>query len=165
MKFLQWFKRSWLAQLVTIMLIIWPPLMIVSLVDFWWGVSDTSIVVMVFCGIFALVGGVFVLKHFAKNRANVPAVHWVDVFINRILLSIVLLVVLGAFSGLLVASETEAGNVSAIVFAGIGGMYMLFGWILSHIYIKQAIITEGTLKALELYNGQKRSVSYGAKQK
>ena len=162
MKFLQWFKRSWMAQLSAIMLIIWPPLLITTIVGYW-RLSDEAITVMVLCVIFALVGGIFVLKIFAKNRATVPAVHWMDVFVNRILISLAVIFVLGIMSGILVAFETETGNVSAAVFAGIGALFLIFGWILSHIYIKQAIVTEGTLKALELYNGNQRKKSYKSK--
>ncbi len=114
----------------------------------------------------SLVGGLFILKSFSKNRASVPAIHWVDVFVNIIWMSFATIIITGALSFvLLYFGGFFFGQALSMAFSGICLLFLLVGWILSGLYIRQAVVTEGTLKALEMYEGSKRSKQYGEKSK
>lgn len=112
----------------------------------------------------------WVCKALVKSQPTVKSVHWLDLYIGRVIWTIGFVIVaciatlaIAVFAGSNIINsiyEINIPSVSVMIFSTLCTLSLLFGWFLAGHFIKQSLITEANVKADEIFQGKKRAKDY-----
>lgn len=156
-------KKSWVWHLVMAHLGLWGWFLLTSVF------SELNMVVVVMGGVLVyIISMLRVLRSFVHERPQARPVHWIDLFIGRLVWFPRYLIAVIALTGFMIYIGTQSlyfwaawrAYTGAISFVVCCVVTMLIGWFFWGYLIKQSLITEANIKAHEAFTGTQRAVGY-----
>lgn len=161
-KFFSWVEKTWVRRTGFVLGCTWLYFVFVTLgACTGWRCDEELVAVWSSIGVFAyIIGLIWICKKTSKHQPDNKPVHWMNLFIRRILWSFGYLIVVGIGVGLMIAINDGNWCDTAAVFAIFALSPMAIMWWIVGLFIKQNLIMEANIKALEMHSGKKRSVVY-----